>query len=79
MGRETCAAGVRGAETSEFTRCFHIGMFSQTNDCLSLLAGLCPRRTPTHLHPAVVPIAVGRDEKVQRYSVSSNIVLMLRR
>ena len=26
MGRETCAAGVRGAETSEFTRCFHIGM-----------------------------------------------------
>jgi len=49
----------------------------RTNDCLSLLAGLSVSKDTYPFHPAVVPILIGRHEIVQRYTISSNIVLIL--
>ena len=68
MGRKIGTTGVRGAETSsEFARCFHIRMSSQTNDGSPSLQHCLCSRMPIHL--PMVSIALGRHKKVLRNSV----------
>ena len=83
MVRETGAAGVRGAETSEFAKCFHIGMFSQTNDCLSLLAGLSMSKEDTYPSPSHSGSDRGRETRESpeilskfKYCVNASLLML---